>query len=75
MDFVEEAYNVFDEQILLYFEEKGYYDYEDETLNKSIINEDFYYLDLLIKKHAKDKEFIPHFKKLKTNLPRLYRGL
>ena len=75
LDFVDEAYNVFDEQTLLYWEEQGYYDYEDETLNKSAINEDFYYLDLLIKKHTKDKTFIPHFKKLENNLPRLYIGV
>ena len=75
LDFVDEAYNVFDEQTLLYWEERGYYDYEDETFNKSAINTDFYYLDPLIKKPTKDKTFIPHFKKLETNLPRLYIGV
>ena len=69
--FVVEAYNVFDNQTLLYWEEKGYYNYEDETFYKNAIYEDFHYLDSLIKKHTEDKKCITHFKNLETNLPRL----
>ena len=53
-------------------EEKGYYDYEDETFHKNAITEDLHYLNSLIKKHTEDKKFIIHFKKLKTDLPKLY---
>ena len=31
-----------------------------------------YYLDLIIKEHTKDKEFISYLKKTETNLPVLY---
>ena len=36
---------------------------------------DTYHLDLLIKNHTNDKEFIPNFKKINNNLPRLYVGV
>ena len=39
------------------------------------MNRDFYYLDLLIKKYTKDKNFISHFRKSETNLPILYKGV
>ena len=68
-------YNVFDDQTLLYYEEKWYYDNECETFDKNARNEDLYYLDSFIKKHTKDKKFITHFKKLETNLPMLYVGV
>ena len=71
VDFVVEAYNVFDNQTLLYWEEKGYYNYGDEIFYKNAIYEDFHYLDSLIKKHTEDKKCITHFKNLETNLPRL----
>ena len=72
LHFADEAYNVFDEQTLLYWEQKGYYDYEDEALNKNAIYENFYYFDSLIRKHRKDKKVNKHFEKLETNLPKLY---
>ena len=64
--FVNEAYNLFDDQTLLYREEKGYYDYEDQTFDKNGINEGLYYLDSLIKKHIKNKKFIKLFKKTRN---------
>ena len=70
LDFVDEAYNIFEEQTLLYQEEKECYSYEDETFNKNAINENFYYLDSLIKKHTKDKKLITHFKNQKL----IYQG-
>ena len=45
---------------------------EDEVLGINLVDEDLYYLDLVIKEHAKDKEFIPYVKKLKTDLPVTY---
>ena len=45
VDFVGEAYNVFDNQTLLYLEEKRILQYEDETFYKNAINKDSHYLD------------------------------
>ena len=64
--------NFFDDQTLFYWEEKGYFDFDTNTLNINSENEDLYYLDLVIKEHTKDKELISHLKKLETNLPVLY---
>ena len=64
--------NFFDDQTLFYWEEKGYFDFDTNTLNINLANEDLYYLDLVIKEHTKDKELISHLKKLETNLPVLY---
>ena len=62
----------FDDQTLFYWEEKGYFDFDTNTLNINSANEDLYYLDLVIKEHTKDKELVSHLKKLETNLPVLY---
>ena len=75
LDFMNGAYSLFDKQSVLYWEEKGYYDYENETFDKNVMNRDFYFLDSLIKKHTKDKNFITYFRKLETNLPMLYTGV
>ena len=64
--------NFFDDQTLFYWEEKGYFDFDTNTLNINSANEDLYYLDLVIQEHTKDKELISHLKKLETNLPVLY---
>ena len=32
---------------------------EDEALGINLVDEDYYYLDLVIKQNPKDKEFIP----------------
>ena len=73
VDFTDKAYEKFFDQTLFYFEE--YYDYENETFNMDAIDMNTYHLDLLIKKHANDKKFIPNFKKIYTNLPKLYAGV
>ena len=57
-----------------YCEEKGYFSYDNSRLYVNLAKEDLYYLDLVIKEHTKDKEFISNFKKLETNLPVLYIG-
>ena len=64
--------DLFDDQTLFYWEGKGYFDFDTNTLNINSANEDLYYLDLVIKEHTKDKELISHLKKLETNLPVLY---
>ena len=64
--------DLFDDQTLFYWEGKGYFDFDTNTLNINSTNEDLYYLDLVIKEHTKDKELVSHLKKLETNLPVLY---
>ena len=64
--------DLFDDQTLFYWEGKGYFDFDTNTLNINSANEDLYYLDLVIQEHTKDKELISHLKKLETNLPVLY---
>ena len=48
---------------------------EDEALGINLVDEDYYYLDLVIKQNLKDKEFIPDVKILKTDLPVIYRDV
>ena len=74
VDFTNELRTFFDEQTLFYWEEKGYFNYDNSRLYVNLAKEDLYYLDLVIKEHTKDKEFISNFKKLETNLFVLYIG-
>ena len=74
VDFTNELRTFFDEQTLFYWEEKGYFNYDNSRLYVNLAKEDLYYLDLVIKEHTKDKEFISNFKKLETNLSVLYIG-
>ena len=37
----------------------NWYITEDEVLGINLVDEDYYYLDLVIKQNPKDKEFIP----------------
>ena len=48
---------------------------EDEVLGINLVDEDYYYLDLVIKQNLKDKEFIPDVEILKTDLPVIYRDV
>ena len=74
VDFTNELRTFFDEQTLFYWEEKGYFNYDNSRLYVNLAKEDLYYLDLVIKEHTKDKEFISNFKKLETNFSVLYIG-
>ena len=74
VDFTNELRTFFDEQTLFYWEEKGYFNYDNSRLYVNLAKKDLYYLDLVIKEHTKDKEFISNFKKLETNLSVLYIG-
>ena len=71
IDFSSKLHNFFNKEALFYWRMKQYIN-EDEVLGKKLVDEDLYYLDLVIKEHAKDKEFIPYVKKLKTDLPVTY---
>ena len=61
--------NVFDDQALFYWKEKGYYDFDTDNLNINSGSEDLYYLDLPNEEH---KKLVSHLKKIETNLPVLY---
>ena len=71
IDFSSKLHKFFNEEALFYWRMKGYIN-EDEVLGINLVDEDLYYLDLVIKEHTKDKEFIPYVKKLKTDLPVMY---
>ena len=71
IDFSSKLHKFFNEETLFYWRMKGYIN-EDEVLGINLVDEDLYYLDLVIKEHTKDKEFIPYVKKLKTDLPVIY---
>ena len=71
IDFSTKLHKCFDDQTLFYWRMKGYIN-EDEVLGIDLVDKDFYYLDLVIKEHTKDKEFIPYVKKLKTDLSVIY---
>ena len=45
---------------------------DDGTISKFCVNQDHYILDLIIKKHTKNKKLIMYPQELKTNLPVLY---
>ena len=50
----------------------SWYITEDEVLGINLVDEDYYYLDLVIEQNPKDKEFVPDVKTLKTDLPVIY---
>ena len=52
--------DLFDDQTLFYWEGKGYFDFDTNTLNINSANEDLYYLHLVIKEHTNDKELVSH---------------
>ena len=62
----------FHDQTLFYWEEKGYYDFDTNTLNINSASEDLHLLDLVIEEHTEDKELTSYLEKLETNLPVLY---
>ena len=56
---------------MLYCKRKGFYN-EDGDLDEDAVNEEFNYIEQVIKQHTNDEEFIPWIKKLETNLRTLY---
>lgn len=45
---------------------------EDKILGINLVNDDFRYLDLVVKCNTNDNEFIPCIDKLETDLPVIY---
>ena len=56
---------------MLYRKWKGFYN-ENGDLDEDAVNEEFNYIEQVIKQHTNDEEFIPWIKKLETNLPTSY---
>ena len=64
IDFTNRLHKIFNEQSLFYWRMKGYIT-DDEEISKNLVDEDFNYLDLVIKEHTKHKEFILYDKNQK----------
>ena len=62
VDFTNKLRSFFDKQTLFYWEEKGCFNYDNNTLYINLAKEDLYYLDLVIKAHA--SFYISNFKKI-----------
>ena len=56
---------------MLYCKRKGFYN-ENGDLDEDAVNEEFNYIEQVIKQHTNDEEFIPWIKRLQTNLPTSY---
>ena len=71
VDLTDRIYEYFRRQTMLYCKRKGFYN-EDGDLKEDAVNEEFNYIEQVIKQHTNDEEFIPWIKKLETNLPTSY---
>ena len=71
VDFTDRIYEYFRRQTMLYCKRKGFYN-EDGDLDEDAVNEEFNYIEQVIKQHTNDEEFTPWIKKLETNLPTSY---
>ena len=71
VDFTSKLHKFFNDQTLFYWRVKRFIT-EDEILSINLVDEDFYYLDLVIKQNTNDNEFIPYIDKLETDLPAMY---
>ena len=71
VDLTDRIYELFRRQTMLYCKRKEFYN-EDGDLDENAINEEFNYIEQVIKQHTNDQEFIPWIKKLETNLPTSY---
>ena len=56
----------FDDQTIFYWERKGYYDFDTNTLNINSARKDLYYLDLVIEENTKDIELVSHLAKIRN---------
>ena len=63
--------HVFSFMIKFYWKKEVSYN-DDGTISKFCVNQDHYILDLIIKKHTKNKKLIMYPQELKTNIPVLY---
>ena len=48
---------------------------KDGEVSRKLIDENFYQLNLVIKKHVNDEKFISGVDKLETNLPVIYTDM
>ena len=71
IDFTSRFHNFFYDQAMFHWWMNVYIT-EDEVLGINLVDEDYYYLDLVIKQNPKDKEFVPDVKTLKPDLPVRY---
>ena len=74
VDFAYDACILFHYRTEFYWKEHGHYNYNG-TISKFHVNQDGYVLDLIIKKHTNDEEFIMYHEELKTKLPVVYVDL
>ena len=56
----------FDDQTIFYWEGKGYYDFDTNTLNINSASKDLHYLDLVIEENKKDKVLVSHLAKIRN---------
>ena len=56
---------------MLYCKKKRFYN-EDGNLDENAVNEEFNYIEQVVKQHTNDEKFISWVKKLETNLPTSY---
>ena len=71
VDFTDRIYEYFRRQAKLYCKRKGFYN-RDGDLDEDAVNEEFNYIEQVIKQHINDEESIPWIKKIETNLPTSY---
>ena len=71
VDFTDRIYEYFRRQAMLYCKRKGFYN-KGGDLDEDALNEEFNYIEQVIKQHTNDEEFIPWIKKLQTDLPTSY---
>ena len=71
IDFSSNLHKFFNNQTLFYWRMERFIT-EDEILGVNLVDEHFYYLDLVIKQNANDNEFIPYIDKLETDLLVIY---
>ena len=69
--FTDRIYEYFRRQKMLYCKRKWFFS-EDGDLDEDAVNEEFNYIEQVIKQHINDEESIPWIKKLETNLPTSY---
>ena len=56
----------FDDQTIFYWEGKGYYDFDTNTLNINSASKDLHYLDLVIEENKKDKVLVSHLAEIRN---------
>ena len=71
VDFTDRIYEYFRRQTMLYCKRKGFYN-ENGDLDEDAVNEEFNYIEQVIKQYTNDEKIIPWIKKFEINLPTSY---